>query len=124
MDYENKIAVIKAVATLFERWQLTIGQKIAILGFESEADLRIFVNSASSADLTPVLEQRLSLILSIHERLRLLFSNPTNIYGYMTMVNNNSPFDGQRPIEVALRNLDGLNIVYKALTLIDSIYEI
>jgi hypothetical protein len=116
MDDKSKVAITSAVATLLNRWRLTESQKIAILGFESDADLASFVDSPSTLNWSPALEQRLSLILNIHEKLRLLFSNPENIYGFMTMVNNNSPFWGQKPIEMASQNLDALNTVYQAIS--------
>jgi hypothetical protein len=115
MDDKSKIAVTSAVATLLNRWRLTESQKIAILGFESDADLASFFHSPSSVNLPPTLEQRLSLILNIHEKLRLLFSNPENTYGFMTMVNNNSPFLGKRPIDLASQGADGLIVVHKTL---------
>ncbi|MGK0270502.1 MAG: hypothetical protein ACI88H_001148 [Cocleimonas sp.] len=115
MDDKSKFAVTSSVATLLNRWRLTESQKIAILGFESDADLASFVDSPSTLNWSPALKQRLSLILNIHEKLRLLFSNPENTYGFMTMVNNNSPFLGKRPIDLASQGADGLIVVHKTL---------
>jgi hypothetical protein len=116
MDDKSKFTVTSSVAKILDRWQLSVPQKIAILGFESEADLGRFVDSPPTLNWSPSLEQRLSLIINIHTNLRVLFSNPENIYGFMTMVNNNSPFLGKRPIVMASQNLDGLNTVYQAIS--------
>jgi hypothetical protein len=116
MVNKSNVAVVRAVTKLLALWSLTEAQEIAILGFESNAELNDLVNVPSRLHLSPDLELRLSIILNIHEELRLLFSNPVNIYGYMTMANNNSPFKGQKPIEIASQNLDGLNIVYQAIS--------
>lgn len=123
MDDKSKVAITSAVATLLNRWRLTESQKIAILGFESDADLASFVDSPSTLNWSPALEQRLSLILNIHEKLRLLFSNPENTYGFMTMDNSNPPFRGEKPIELASQNLEGLNALYQAILVIGHINE-
>lgn len=43
--------------------------------------------------------ERISHILNIHAGLRVAFSNPKNIYGFINMVNHNSPFNGNKPID-------------------------
>ena len=118
MDKNSKVAVTVAITTLLDRWGLTAQEKIAILGFASDADLDGFINSPSTLNFSPALEERLSLILNIHEELRLFFSNPMNVYGFMTMINNNSPFLGKKPIELASQNVEGLNAVYQAISFI------
>lgn len=120
MDNDGKVAVIVGINTLLDRWGLAASEKIAILGFASDADLDCFINSPSTLNFSPALEQRLSLILNIHTELRLIFSNPMNFYGFMTMLNNNSPFLGKKPIELASQSLEGLSSVYHAISFIGS----
>ena len=43
---------------------------------------------------------RISYILNIHAALRQFFSNPENVYGYMTMANSNPYFEGRKPLEI------------------------
>jgi len=43
-----------------------------------------------------------SYILNIHSALRMLFSNPDNIYGWPSMKNNNGKFDGRTPKDLML----------------------
>ncbi|AEE21379.1 hypothetical protein Glaag_0413 [Glaciecola sp. 4H-3-7+YE-5] len=120
MDKNSKVAVTVAINTLLDRWGLTAPEKTAILGFASDADLNCFINSPSTLNFSPTLEQRLSLILNIHAELRLIFSNPMNVYGFMTMINNNSPFLGMKPIELASQSLEGLSSVNHAISFIGS----
>jgi hypothetical protein len=118
MDNNSKVGVTEGINTLLDRWGLTASEKIAILGFSSDADLDCFIKPPSTLNFSPALEQRLSLILNIHTELRLIFSNPMNVYGFMTMINNNSPFLGKKPIEIASQSLEGLNAAYKAISFI------
>jgi hypothetical protein len=107
-NYKSKAAVSSSVTKLLDRWQLSVPQKVAILGLESDSDYYWFVDSASTLNWSPALEQRFSLVLNIHAKLKLLFSNPENIYGFMTMVNHNSPFKGKKPIELASQGIESL----------------
>tara|TARA_R110002033_G_scaffold135713_6_gene175484 strand:- start:32943 stop:33356 length:414 start_codon:yes stop_codon:yes gene_type:complete len=61
---------------------------------------------------------RISYILNIHAALRVFFSNPENVYGFMNMVNNNPFFCGRKPIEI-IKDGDFINI-YEVFCRIDS----
>ncbi len=43
---------------------------------------------------------RISLVLNIHSALRVVFDNPENLYGFMSMANHNAFFHGRTPLEV------------------------
>ncbi len=43
---------------------------------------------------------RISLVLNIHAALRVLFDNPKNLYGFMSMDNHDDFFHGRSPLEV------------------------
>lgn len=43
---------------------------------------------------------RISLVLNMHAALRVLFENPDNLYGFMTLANHNAFFHGRSPLEV------------------------
>lgn len=102
---QHKIA-IKAVLSLLEKWKLTESEKGRVLGF----DLKDTPKTLSSKQ-----EIRLSLLLNIHSELKQIFTNPVNLYGYMTMVNHNAPFGGKRPLDLACKNLAGLQSVRDAI---------
>lgn len=107
--------VAKAINNLFGKWQLTQHQRMQLLGFTSSSMLHRFENTPEKLTTRPDLEMRLSLLLNIHQALRLLFSNPENVYGYMSLVNHNIPFNGHKPLEIASRDIMGLIRVHDAL---------
>ena len=45
-------------------------------------------------------QARIGYVLNIHESLRSTFSNPENVAGFMTMVNNSPYFKGRTPLDV------------------------
>ncbi|MGO4893168.1 hypothetical protein [Flavobacterium sp. W21_SRS_FM6] len=106
MGYKQLNNILLSVIKLVGKWQLSEAEKLIVLGFDPK-------NIPS--EITPDQEQRLSLLLNIHSELRHLFTNPANIYGYMTMINHNPPFNGKRPVDLAGENLDGLHSVYYSI---------
>ncbi|AHZ68065.1 hypothetical protein OU5_0986 [Pseudomonas mandelii JR-1] len=44
--------------------------------------------------------QRISFVLNIHAALRLVFDNPDNVYGFVSMANHNEFFNGRSPLEI------------------------
>ena len=44
--------------------------------------------------------ERISYILNIHAALRVLFDNPENVYGFMSMENHNPYFNGRSPLDI------------------------
>ncbi|CAG23163.1 hypothetical protein PBPRB1292 [Photobacterium profundum SS9] len=44
--------------------------------------------------------ERVSYILNMHQALRIVFSNPANVSGFMSMKNNNDYFAGHTPLEI------------------------
>jgi hypothetical protein len=62
---------------------------------------------------------RVSYVLNMHAALRVIFENPVNVYGFMSMLNGNEFFNGRKPLDVIAdgsfdslyetsRRLDGL----------------
>lgn len=90
---------IAIVRRLLKKWGLDEAQEMVLIG-----------DPTSSEVVT-----RLSLLLNIHGELRLMFDNPTNIYGFMKMKNQNAPFNGIRPIDLACKDIEGLTITYRAI---------
>lgn len=90
----------KAIQTL-ETWQATKEQVNAILP-----------KNLSAAELN----ERARLILEIRNSLEMMFNNPANINGYMTMPNKHEYFEGKKPLNViAQRDTDYLRDVTKWL---------
>ncbi|MEP4892450.1 MAG: hypothetical protein ABJV04_20730 [Aliiglaciecola sp.] len=106
MNKQSKKVVLNSVLKLLDKWSLTATEKQNVLGFE--------LNNIPKT-LSPEQELRLSVLLDMHGDLRQLFTNPANLYGYMTMKNHNAPFNGGRPIDLACKSLQGLNSVHNAI---------
>lgn len=103
---ENMARVgVKAALIILDKWQCNTAQ------IEKLLDLKFADSELKSApDLTRNQQLRISYILNIHATLRSLFSNTDNIYGYMTMINHNAPFNGSTPLDFAMEH-DGLKRV-------------
>jgi hypothetical protein len=108
-------SVVKAVNILFAHWQINDEQRIKLLGFTDDASLHQFENSPEKLTLNLEQQSRLSLLLNIHSGLRRLFTNPDNIYGFMSLVNHNPPFNGKTPFEIACHQRKGLYLVSNAI---------
>ncbi|MFB2730054.1 hypothetical protein ACE02H_21530 [Shewanella mangrovisoli] len=86
---------IRTALNILEKWSCDSQQAKALLKLPE---------SYNNLDLDKVnfsLEhvERVSYILNIHASLRMVFTNPENIYGFMKMVNHNFPFNGVTPID-------------------------
>lgn len=90
---------LKVVLNLLDKWQCSAEQKIAILGFTRTTFYRVN-KTPEKATLSGDQLERISYLLNIHQALRIVFSNSENIYGYMSMVNNNPYFNGRTPLSI------------------------
>jgi hypothetical protein len=90
-------AMARAVVNLFDKWK--VGDCIAreVLGGLSP---RIYARwkTGSPGRINRDLATRLSLLIGIHKRLRLLFSNPER--GYAWTGKPNDAFGGRTPVEI------------------------
>ncbi len=88
---------LKVALNILDKWQSKEEQKQAILGMSRSTYYKCKANP-KSARLSQDQVERISYILNIHQALRIVFSNPENVYGFMTMVNHNPYFEGQTPL--------------------------
>ncbi|WP_163559852.1 hypothetical protein [Halomonas sp. NO4] len=92
---------LKTAVTILGKWGATTDQGTAILNVTpatySQAQRRDpeWRVSLDDDQLT-----RISYVLNIHAALRVLFDNPDNLYGFMSMANDNEGFDGRSALEV------------------------
>ena len=101
---------------LFERWDISDEQKSALLGVLPSVSLdRISTEPEFFSAFSPDLKARCILLLDINAKLEEIFSNPQNVGGYMTMLNNNTPYMGSMPIELACSSLEGLKQTHQAI---------
>lgn len=92
-------AGLKAAFAILAKWGCSAEQAMAILRLPKATYYKYF-RDPESARLNEDQLERLSYLVNIHAHLRLLFENPENQYGFMSMKNNNPFFNGRSPLEV------------------------
>ncbi len=120
---DNNIAkhaniALKAVLNILDKWGCTAEQKFTILGLSRTTFYRI-AKAPEKASLSQDQIERISYILNIHQALRMTFSNTENIYGYMSMANNNPFFNGKSPLSIITSG--GFAALYEAYKRIDAL---
>lgn len=92
-------AGLKAAFNILNKWGCTQEQAMSILRLP-KATYYKYLNNPEAARLNDDQVERLSYLVNIHAHLRLLFENPENQYGFMSMKNNNPFFNGRSPLEI------------------------
>ena len=94
----NSLVAFKLGSNILEKWRCSAGDKQAILGLTKSSYYR-FQNNESATLSNDQLE-RISYIANIHQALKMVFSNPDNVYGFMAMKNDNPFFNGNSPLSL------------------------
>lgn len=92
---ENRIG-LNAAIKIMTKWGCTTSEISDILTINKS--LLQNQNSNKDINLNNVQLNNISHILNIHAALRTIFSNPDNIYGFMSFKNHNKPFNGSSPL--------------------------
>ncbi len=92
-------AGLKTVLTILDRWGCSPEQVQKILQISRPAYYK-YRKNPQQANLSQDQLERLSYLLNIHGSLRTLFENPTNVYGFMSLKNDNPFFNGKSPLDV------------------------
>lgn len=90
---------LKAVFKILQKWGASEKQQCAILQLSVSSCSKL-QSDQNSVKLSPEQLERISYLLNIHASLRSIFDNPENVYGYMSMKNNNPPFNGRSPLDL------------------------
>lgn len=110
-----------AAINILDKWSASAKQACSILCISLSTYTR--VKSAEDATWAVNLDidvmQRVSLVLNIHSVLRLIFDNPDNVYGFVSMKNDNEFFNGRAPIEVMAQG--DIMSLYETFSRIDSL---
>lgn len=111
-DASGRATLTAALLRLFERWELSTGQQLALLGYhpDSRATLTRLRRGQPIANRRDLLD-RAGHLLAIHKNLRLLYPrNPNTRYRWMT--SRNRDFGRSSPVEIVQRyGLPGLAMV-------------
>lgn len=92
-------AGLNAVFSILDKWGCDREQILNILQISKSAYHK-YRADPKSANLGHDQLERLSYVLNIHAALRIVFDNPDNVYGFMSMPNHNPFFNGATPLEV------------------------
>lgn len=85
---------------IMERWGATHQQISMTLGVSRQVLKRAKDVQFETIALESQQLGRITCILNMHAALRVLFENPVNVYGFVSMSNGNEFFDGRRPLDV------------------------
>lgn len=109
----NNATAFKMGNSILDKWGCSVSQKYAILGIPKSSFHR-YLNDPSTVTLSNDQLERLSYLANIHQALRIIFSNPDNVYGFMSMVNHNPFFNGRSPLSIiSSGNFGALYEVFK-----------
>ncbi|WP_087026498.1 MbcA/ParS/Xre antitoxin family protein [Thaumasiovibrio subtropicus] len=92
-------AGFKAATVILDGWGCTQAEMLSILRL-SKSSFYSFRKDSEKVRLDDDQLERLSYILNIHSALRIIFDNPENVRGFMTMPNHNAYFEGRKPLAI------------------------
>ena len=111
----NDGTAFKLANNILQKWGCTTDEKQAILGLTT-ASYHRFQKDNDCAFLSSDQLERISYLANIHESLRVIFSNPENVDGFMRMSNNNAFFKGRSPLSLILNgSTETLHEVFKQI---------
>ena len=92
-------AGFKAATNIMASWgaDAQLCQKILKIG---KTTYHKYKSTPEKTKLSDDQLERISYILNMHQALRIVFSNPENVKGFMGMVNHNDYFAGRAPLDV------------------------
>ncbi|MBZ9780347.1 hypothetical protein K9857_02120 [Pseudomonas sp. REP124] len=92
---------LRAAVGILEKWQASSDQVCRLLRISRSTYTRARQRDpAWAVALDADQMQRISFVLNIHATLRLIFDNPQNVYGFVSMANDNEFFNGRSPLEI------------------------
>ncbi|VVP93131.1 hypothetical protein PS918_03441 [Pseudomonas fluorescens] len=92
---------LRAAVGILEKWAASSEQACRILRISRSTYTRARQHDpAWAVALDADQMQRISFVLNIHATLRLIFDNPQNVYGFVSMSNDNEFFNGRSPLEI------------------------
>jgi hypothetical protein len=99
---EDRALLAKAVCRLFDLWGLDVASQSALLGFSPDSDAVVGFREGAALPDDLVLMERVSHLLAIHERLRLMFPhNRELVYRWPNVPNR--AFDNRSPVEIMIK---------------------
>ena len=113
----DQAAAFRVGMNILDKWDCSVAQKTAILAMSKATFYRNMKNN-DAVNLSQDQLERLSYIVNMHQALRMVFTNPDNLYGFMKMKNNNPYFNGRTPLSLIEKGNFG--ILYEVFKRIDA----
>jgi uncharacterized protein (DUF2384 family) len=114
-SYINDGIAFKLANNILEKWGCSANEKRVILDL-TKSSYRRFQQGNESEELSTDQFKRISYLANIHQSLRLIFSNKENVYGFMSMKNDNPYFSARPPISIISNGrIDTLQEVFKQI---------
>lgn len=111
----NYATAFKLADNILQKWGCSIDEKQAILDLTA-SNYQCFQKNNDRAKLSNDQLERISYVANIHQSLRIVFSNPENVYGFMRMNSSNPFFNGRSPISLIFNcSLSTLHEVFKRI---------
>lgn len=96
----NGVIGLRSAVRIMERWGANQKQMIAVLRVSRRTLTRAGEERSETIKLDTDQLDRISYVLNMHATLRIIFDNPTNVYGFMSRPNENEFFNGRNPLEI------------------------
>ncbi|MGY3892914.1 MbcA/ParS/Xre antitoxin family protein [Aeromonas enterica] len=94
------LIAVRVAMNIMDKWGCSAEQQQNILQLSRAAFYKYRSLETKTASLSHDQLTRISYLLNMHSALRIVFSNPDNAYGFMTMRNNNPFFNGTTPLSL------------------------
>lgn len=98
-EINQALVAVRTAMKIMDKWGCTPEQQQNILQLP-RATYYKYKGEADKANLSKDQLTRISYLLNIHAALRIVFSNPENVYGFMKMTNHNRFFNGAAPLSL------------------------
>ncbi|MCW5589383.1 MAG: DUF2384 domain-containing protein [Legionellales bacterium] len=102
LDPDEAKKVFKVVVNILEKWHATLEEKLILLGLKKSTYFK-YQKDPQSIKVNQDFLERLSYILNIHSALRILFSHPDSVYGWVRKPNDAPFFNGHSAMEIMLQ---------------------
>jgi hypothetical protein len=102
INHSQVQTALKAVLNILDKWQCTVHETQTLLGLK-RSTLFKYKSTPENASISCDLTERLSYLLNIHAALRILFSNPDSVYGWVRKPNYSPFYNGKSAMDIMLQ---------------------
>lgn len=102
INHNHVHTAFKAVLNILHKWNCNTEEMQLLLGLK-RSTLFKYKSTPEKASISQDLTERLSYLLNIHAALRILFSNPDSVYGWVRKPNHAPFFNGKSAMDIMLQ---------------------